>query len=100
MAQGGGGVLVDDGLLDITVGVAGTETTKLDALGAIANLFSSALLKTTSERKDIVHLRVKRVKVTTNPLQKVVIDGEIIEPTSVEIECLPKSLKVFAPLTS
>ncbi|MGB5633941.1 MAG: YegS/Rv2252/BmrU family lipid kinase [Waterburya sp.] len=100
LAQGGGQVIVDDGLLDITIGVAGSEITKLEALGAIANLFGSALLKTTSERKDIVHLRAKRVKVTTQPLQKVVIDGEIIEPTSVEIECLPKSLKVFAPLTN
>ncbi|MDJ0846586.1 MAG: YegS/Rv2252/BmrU family lipid kinase [Crocosphaera sp.] len=100
LAQGGGKVIVDDGLLDITIGVAGSETTKLEALGAIANLFGSALLKTTSDRKEIVHLRAKRVKVTTQPLQKVVIDGEIIEPTSVEIECLPKSLKVFAPLTN
>ena len=100
LAQGGGQVIADDGLLDITIGVAGSETTKLEALGAIANLFGSALLKTTSERKDIVHLRAKKVRVTTEPLQKVVIDGEIIEPTSVEIECLPKSLKVFAPLSS
>ena len=100
LAQGGGQVIVDDGLLDITIGVAGSETTKLEALGAIANLFGSAILKTTSDRKDIVHLRAKRVKVTTKPLQKVVIDGEIIDPTPVEIECLPKSLKVFAPLTN
>ena len=100
LAQGGGQVIVDDGLLDITIGVAGSETNKLEAIGAMANLFSSALLKTTSERKDIVYLRAKRVKITTKPLQKVVIDGEIIAPTSVEIQCLPKSLKVFAPFTS
>ena len=100
LAQGGGQVIVDDGLLDITIGVAGSETTKLEALGAIADLFSSAVLRTTSERKDIVHLRAKRVKVTTEPLQKVVIDGEIIEPKFVEIECFPKSLNVFAPLPS
>ena len=100
LAQGGGQVIVDDGLLDITIGVAGSETTKLEAIRAIANLFSSALLKTTSDRKDIVYLRAKRVKITTKPLQKVVIDGEIIAPTSVEIECFPNSLKVFAPLTT
>ena len=100
LAQGGGQVIVDDGLLDITIGVAGSETTKLEALGAIAHLFSSAVLRTTSERKDIIHLRAKHVKVTTEPLQKVVIDGEIIEPTSLEIECFPKSLNVFAPLPS
>ena len=100
LAQGGGQVIVDDGLLDITIGVAGSETNKLEAIGAMATLFSSALLKTTSDRKDIVHLRAKRVKVTTKPLQKVVIDGEIINPSSVEIECLPKTLTVFAPLSS
>ena len=100
LAQGGGKVIFDDGLLDITIGVTGSETTKLEAIAAMANLFSSALLKTTSERKDIVHLRAKQVKITTKPLQKVVIDGEIINPSSVEIECLPKSLIVFAPLTN
>lgn len=100
LAQGGGQVIVDDGLLDITIGVTGNETTKLEALGAIAHLFSSAVLQTNSERKDIIHLRAKRVKVTTKPLQKVVIDGEIIEPASLEIECFPKSLNVFAPLPS
>ena len=99
LAQGGGQVIFDDGLLDITIGVTGSETTKLEAIRAMANLFSSALLKTTSERKDIVHLRAKQVKITTKPLQKVVIDGEIINPSSVEIECLPKSLTVLAPLT-
>ncbi len=100
LAQGGGKVIFDDGLLDITIGVTGSETTKLEAIAAMANLFSSALLKTTSERKDIVHLRAKQVKITTKPLQKVVIDGEIINPSSVEIECFSKSLIVFAPLTS
>lgn len=98
LAQGGGQVVFDDGLLDITIGVAGSETTKLEAILAIADLFGSALLKTTSDRKDVVYLRAKQVKITTKPLQKVVIDGEIIDPTSVEITCLPKSLKIFAPL--
>ena len=99
LAQGGGQVIFDDGLLDITIGVAGNETTKLEAIVAIADLFGSALLKTTSDRKDVVYLRAKKVKIITKPLQKVVIDGEIIDPTSVEIECLPKSLQIFAPLT-
>ena len=98
LAQGGGQVIADDGLLDITIGVAGSETTKLEAIGAITDLFGAALLKTTLDRKDIVHLRAQQVKITTNPVQKVVIDGEIIAPSSVEIECLPKSLTVFAPL--
>ncbi|MDJ0900645.1 MAG: YegS/Rv2252/BmrU family lipid kinase [Xenococcus sp. MO_188.B8] len=99
LAQGGGQVIFDDGLLDITIGVAGNETSKLEAIVAIADLFGSALLKTTSDRDDVVFLRAKQVKITTKPLQKVVIDGEIIDPTPVEIECLPKSLQVFAPLT-
>ena len=99
LAQGGRQVIFDDGLLDITIGIAGNKTTKLEAIVAIADLFSSALLKTTSDRDDVVFLRAKQVKITTKPLQKVVIDGEIIDPTPVEIECLPKSLQVFAPLT-
>jgi diacylglycerol kinase family enzyme len=32
-----------------------------------------------------------------DPPQKVVVDGEIIGTTPVEIECIPSGLTVFAP---
>lgn len=95
LAHGTAGVIYDDGLLDVTIIAPESRA------GAIA--ISYHLLQTTSndeaaERGDIGYLRSKRVKVTTDPLQKVVLDGEIIGKTPIEIECIPKGLTVFAPV--
>ncbi|NEP44200.1 MAG: hypothetical protein F6K35_35255, partial [Okeania sp. SIO2H7] len=61
-------------------------------------MLGAALLKSPSQREDVIGLRARRVQVTTNPPQKVVIDGEIIGPTpTLEIECIPGALKVIAP---
>ena len=60
------------------------------------NLFGSALVKVAPNRPDIVHLRTKQLKVTTDPPQKIVVDGEIIGTTPVEIECIANGLTVFA----
>lgn len=100
LAQGGGEVIADDGLLDVTVGIVGSQMNKMEAIQTFADLFGAALLKTATSRDNIVHLRGKKVKVTTNPPQKVVIDGEMLEPTALEVECIPQSLIVFAPNVS
>lgn len=94
LAQGLGQVISNDGFLDVTIA---TASTKLQAINAMLNLFGSALVKTAPNRPDIIHLRTKRLKVTTEPPQKIVVDGEIIGTTPVEIECIPNGLTVFAP---
>lgn len=94
MAQGGGAVIAHDGLLDVTIAAPQTE---LQALTAMVDLFGAALLKTPTNRKDIINLRTQHVKVTTRPAQKVVLDGEIIGTTPVEVECIPQGLTVLAP---
>jgi methylglyoxal synthase len=93
LAQGIGQVVFDDGLLDVTIASA---KTKLEAIRTIARLIGSALLKP-SESPDIVHMGAKKLRVTTNPPQKVVLDGEIIGTTPVEINCVPGGLTVMAP---
>ncbi|MCA1993728.1 MAG: methylglyoxal synthase [Coleofasciculus sp. S288] len=92
LAQGIGQVIADDGLLDVTIA---TSSTRLQAVNAMLNLFGSALIKTEPNHPDIIHLRTKRLKVITDPPQKVVVDGEIIGTTPVEIECIPSGLTVF-----
>ncbi|MBD2744936.1 hypothetical protein [Coleofasciculus sp. FACHB-1120] len=47
------------------------------------------------ERSDISYLRDRFVKVTTEPPQKVALDGELIGTTPVEIECIPGSLTIL-----
>jgi diacylglycerol kinase (ATP) len=97
LAQGFGQVTVDDGLLDVTIA---TPKTRLQGLNALTSLFASALVNTPTQREDIIRLRTRHLKITTEPPQKVVIDGEILTPDAVEFECLPKALTVLAPLAN
>jgi diacylglycerol kinase (ATP) len=95
LAQGFGQVLANDGLLDVTIA---TPPNRLQGLNALTSLFASALVNVPTNREDIIRLRTPRLKITTEPPQKVAIDGEIIGTTPVELECLPKVLTVISPL--
>jgi diacylglycerol kinase family enzyme len=94
LAQGFGQVLVNDGLLDVTIGASNNT---FQAVNTMIQLLGAALIKVTPNREDIVCLRAKQLRVTAEPPQKVVVDGEIIGTTPVEIECIPSGLTVFAP---
>lgn len=93
LAQGIGQVVFDDGLLDITIASA---SSKLEAIRTVARLLGAALMKPV-ESPNIVHMGAQRLKVTTTPPQKVVVDGEIIGTTPIEVECIPNGLSVFVP---
>ena len=92
LAQGAGQVLWNDGLLDVTIV---TAEDRLEAVTTLLKLFSAAITKTELAEKNVVHGRTQQLKIATNPLQKVVVDGEIIGTTPVEIECIPNSLTVL-----
>lgn len=95
LAQGTAGVVYDDGLLDVTIIAAQTRA------GAIAisyHLLQTASNHEAAERDDVGYLRTKWVKVTTNPPQKVVLDGELIGSTPIEVKCIPEGLTVFTPI--
>ncbi len=93
LAQGIGQVVFDDGLLDVTIASA---SSKLEAIRLMTQLLGAALMKPVNS-PNVVHMGARRLKVTTNPPQKVVVDGEVIGTTPVEIECVPGGLTVFAP---
>jgi YegS/Rv2252/BmrU family lipid kinase len=95
LAQGGSEVVFDDGMLDLTI-VA--PATPLIAIATAFELLSSTLRGMASQREDVGFLRSKHFKVTANPPQKVVLDGEVIGTTPIEVECIPGGLTVFAPL--
>ncbi len=94
MAQGNGRVVANDGLLNVTIAAPQTE---LQAVATMVDLVGAALLRIPSQRPEIICLETARIKVTTQPPQKVALDGEIIGTTPVEIECIPGGLTVFAP---
>jgi YegS/Rv2252/BmrU family lipid kinase len=94
LAQGSAGVIFDDGLLDVTIIAPANKT---GAIAASYELLTSALKGDATTRPDIGYLRTQKLKITTDPPQKVVIDGEVTGTTPIIIECLPGSLTVFAP---
>lgn len=94
LAQGAGQVLLDDGLLDVTIA---TAENKLHAVTTLLRLLGAAITKTEVNQQNVIHSRTSCLKVTTNPPQKVVVDGEIIGTTPVEVECIPSGLTVLVP---
>jgi methylglyoxal synthase len=95
LAQGFGQVKFDDGLLDVTIS---TSKSRLQGINALTSLFASALVNAPAKREDLVCLRTPRIKISTEPARKVVVDGEIIGTTPVEIECISGGLTVLAPM--
>jgi len=94
LAHGTAGVIYDDGLLDVTII---TPNTRAGAIAISYHLLQSASNDEPATREDIGYLRTKKVRVSTDPPQKIALDGELIGETPVEIECLPKALAVFIP---
>jgi YegS/Rv2252/BmrU family lipid kinase len=94
LAQGPNEILYTDGLLDITI-FAPANT--LSALMASYHLLQSALQNRATVRDDIGYLRARKARITTNPPQKVVIDGEVIEADAIEVSSIPLGLNVFVP---
>lgn len=94
-AQGFGSVIPDDGLLEITIPISNTL---LQDLNTSATLLASALVKTQFEDKNLVCLRTRQLKVTTDPPQTLVVDGEVLDANPIEFTCVPQGITVFSPL--
>jgi diacylglycerol kinase family enzyme len=95
LAQGPAGIIYDDGLLDLTVVAPANRT---GAIASAYHLLQTALRGDAADRDDIGYLRARRIKVTAQPPQKVVVDGEIFGTTPVEVECLPGGLTILVPM--
>ena len=94
MAQGLGSVNASDGLLDVTIAAPKNE---LEAIGAMVNLVGAALLRSPTTRDDIINLQTRSIKVSTTTPQKVVLDGEMIGTTPIDVDCIPHGLNVIVP---
>ena len=97
LAQGLGKVIMNDGLLEVMII---TSKNRLQAVNAGVRMFGSAIFQTPTQHEDTIALRTKRVKVSADPPQKVVLDGEIIGTTPIEVDCIPNGLTVLAPPTN
>ena len=94
LAQGSSDIVPFDGLLDVTIfAPAGTGS----AIAASYNLFQSAMNHRSSKREDIGYLRCESLTITTDEPQKVVLDGEMVGETPIEVRCIPKGLVLMIP---
>jgi diacylglycerol kinase family enzyme len=84
---------VDDGLLHV---VLIEQLSKLGVLALLPRLISSGELRTPRLKR----WRAQRVKLTTNRPSFFHGDGEILGLTPVEIEVVPKAVRVLAPVLS
>jgi YegS/Rv2252/BmrU family lipid kinase len=96
LAQGPADIIIDDGLLELTI-VA--PENRIGALASAYHLLQSAFREEATKGDNMGYLRAKRLRVTTDPPQKVVMDGEIIGTTPIDVECIPLSLTIFFPGT-
>lgn len=94
LAQGSAQVCPDDGKLDVTIVAA---STLLEAVATGYHLLATAMRELPTERDNIGYLRCRKLRILTDPVQKVVVDGEVVETTPLEIECMPQSLIILAP---
>lgn len=94
LAHGPAEVIPDDRLLDVTIFAPKNRT---NAFFGAYHLLRSGFTDDATNRNDIQYLKAKNVKVKTKPLQKVSLDGDSIEASSVEISCIPHSLNVLLP---
>jgi diacylglycerol kinase family enzyme len=69
------------------------------AIAASYHLLQTAIRGDAAARDDIGYLRSKRLKVTTDPPQKVVLDGELLGTTPIDVECIPGGLTILVPMT-
>jgi diacylglycerol kinase (ATP) len=94
LAQGLGQVVPDDGLLEVLMYTSPVD--KMQALAGMVRLLGAGLMKTEIQRDNMIGFRTQSIKITTNPPQKVVLDGEIIGTTPIEVKCVPRGLKILS----
>jgi YegS/Rv2252/BmrU family lipid kinase len=94
LAQGPAEVVPDDGRLDITaVRTRGVG----HAIATGFHLLHTALRKREASRPNIGVWSARKLKLTTHPPQPVLIDGEAAGSGVLEVECLPRSVRVLCP---
>ncbi|MGQ9837110.1 MAG: diacylglycerol kinase family protein [Cyanobacteriota bacterium] len=115
LAQGRGRVNPKDGQLDVTLvlhtadGKGSSQNNpypqtlsqqlvqRVQAAGDMVHLLGASLAKQVPQLDGILTLKASRIRVETTPPQKVVIDGEVVSTTPVQIEVIPGGLMVIAP---
>jgi YegS/Rv2252/BmrU family lipid kinase len=80
--------IIDDGLLDITLL---NKVSRVKLLQALPKIFTGEHIK----MKEVECFKARHIKVVTEPGKLLTPDGQIMESTPIEIECIPRVIEVF-----
>ncbi len=94
LAQGPEEVDVTDGQLDATVL---KPEGHWQALSSAADLFLAGLFEREANHEQVNHFQAETLKITADPPQNLLVDGELVGQTPIEIQCLARSLSVIVP---
>jgi YegS/Rv2252/BmrU family lipid kinase len=94
LAQGPSRLPADHGCVEITI--VAMETIA-EAIATGIHLLVRALEGAPADRPNVGSFSARRVTITTDPTQRVVVDGESAGLTPVTIDALPRALTVVAP---
>jgi YegS/Rv2252/BmrU family lipid kinase len=93
-AQGTDAVRPDDGLLDLTIVSAATV---LDAVAAGLELAISALAGTEAGGPHVGWTRCTHARIVADPPQQVLVDGDMIGTTPLDVQIVPMGLRIACP---
>lgn len=80
--------VLDDGLLDITLL---NKVTRIRLLQALPKIFTGDHIK----MKEVESFKARHIKIVTEPKKLLTPDGQLMESTPIEVECLGKAIEIF-----
>ena len=95
MAQGFGEVIPDDGLLEVIIA---SPKDRISGLSVLSSLAWSALKSSNANHNNLACFRTKQIQLKLKEVQKLVIDGEILDAQTVTVTVNPQALQVVAPI--
>lgn len=97
LAHGTHAVSGNDGLLDVTILTMPEKSEVLGVLSASYELFKSSFKKDMANHPNIQALRVNRLQIQADPLQDLLLDGDLMGETPVNFQVNHLSLLVQFP---
>ena len=96
MAQGFGEVIPDDGLLEVIVASPKDRISGLSVLSSLA--WSAIMSSSANHNNNIACFRTKQLQIELDDVQKLVIDGEVLDAKTITVSVNPGALQVVAPI--
>ena len=96
MAQGFGEVIPDDGLLEVIVASPKDRMSGLSVLSSLA--WSAIMSSSVNHNNNIACFRTKELQIELDDVQKLVIDGEVLDAKTITLSVNPGALQVVAPI--